>query len=181
MNKRMQEPNTTDNLVIRAMRPDDADAVLEIYQEGIETGHATFEDAVPDWSTWDAGHLGSCRIVAEAASEVLGWAALSFVSRRQVYRGHCDVGIYVAARARGRRVGHRVLAALIESSEAAGIWSLQSGIFPENETSLRLHEAMGFRILGRRERVGCMSHGPLAGTWRDVLLLERRSMIAGLD
>ena len=181
MNKRMQEPNTTDNLVIRAMRPDDANAVLKIYQEGIDTGHATFEDAVPDWSTWDAGHLDDCRIVAEATGDILGWAALSLVSKRHVYCGHCDVGIYVAAKARGRRVGYRILTALIESSEAAGIWSLQSGIFPENEGSLRLHEALGFRILGRRERVGCMSHGPLAGTWRDVLLLERRSTIAGLD
>jgi len=156
------------------MQPEDWDAVRAIYIEGISTGNSTFEQSAPDWETWDQGHLPSCRLVARAGSEVLGWTALSPVSRRQVYAGVAEFSIYVAERARGRRVGAALLKALIELSEREGIWTLQSGIFPENTASLDLCRRFGFRIVGTRERVGCMH-----GRWRDVVLLERRSDVAG--
>jgi len=161
------------------MRPHDWDAVRAIYLEGIATGNSTFEQSAPDWQTWDQGHLPSCRLVARAGSEVLGqilgWTALSPVSRRQVYAGVAEFSVYVAERARGRGIGAALLQALIEVSEREGIWTLQSGIFPENTASLELCRRFGFRVVGTRERVGCM-----AGRWRDVVLLERRSTIAGV-
>ena len=156
------------------MRPDDWDAVRAIYLEGIATGNSTFEQSAPDWQTWDQGHLASCRLVARAGNEILGWTALSPVSRRQVYAGVAEFSIYVAEHARGRGIGAALLRALIEVSETEGIWTLQSGIFPENTASLELCRRFGFRVVGTRERVGCM-----AGRWRDVVLLERRSKIAG--
>ena len=156
------------------MQPEDWDAVRAIYIEGISTGNSTFEQSAPDWETWDQGHLPSCRLVARTGSEVLGWTALSPVSRRQVYAGVAEFSIYVAERACGRRVGAALLKALIEVSEREGIWTLQSGIFPENTASLDLCRRFGFRIVGTRERVGCMH-----GRWRDVVLLERRSDVAG--
>jgi len=157
------------------MLPHDWDAVRAIYLEGIATGNSTFEQSAPDWQTWDQGHLPSCRLVARAESEVLGWTALSPVSRRQVYAGVAEFSIYVAERARGRGIGAALLHALIEVSEREGIWTLQSGIFPENTASLELCRRFGFRVLGTRERVGRM-----AGRWRDVVLLERRSAVAGV-
>ena len=157
------------------MRAGDGPAVLAIYGVGIATGHATFQDSLPDWAEWDAGHLECCRIVAESAEGVVGWAALAPVSTRPVYAGVAEVSIYLADAARGRGVGERLLGALIESSEAAGLWTLQAGIFPENAASVSLHRKFGFRVVGVRERLGRMRHGPLAGEWRDVLLLERRS------
>jgi phosphinothricin acetyltransferase len=157
------------------MRPEDWDAVRAIYLEGIATGNSTFEQSAPDWQTWDQGHLESCRLVARSESEVLGWTALSAVSRRQVYAGVAEFSIYVAERARGRGIGAALLKALIEVSEQEGIWTLQSGIFPENTASLELCRRFGFRVVGTRERVGCM-----AGRWRDVVLLERRSKVAGI-
>ena len=157
------------------MRPEDWDAVRAIYLEGIATGNSTFEQSAPDWQTWDQGHLESCRLVARSESEVLGWTALSPVSRRQVYAGVAEFSIYVAERARGRGIGAALLIALIEVSEQEGIWTLQSGIFPENTASLELCRRFGFRVVGTRERVGCM-----AGRWRDVVLLERRSKVAGI-
>jgi len=160
---------------IAAMRPKDWEAVRAIYLEGIATGNSTFEQSAPDWKTWDQGHLPSCRLVARAGNEVLGWTALSPVSRRQVYAGVAEFSIYVAERARGRRIGTALLKALIEVSEREGIWTLQSGIFPENMASLGLCRRFGFRVVGTRERVGCM-----AGRWRDVVLLERRSLVAGV-
>lgn len=163
------------------MREADAAAVLRIYGEGIETGHATFETEVPCWEQWDGGHLDTGRLVAEADGEVLGWAALAPVSRRPVYAGVAEESVYIGDAARGRGFGRRLLQALIEASEAAGIWTLQAGIFPENEASIRLHEALEFRILGTRERVGRMVHGPFQGRWRDVVLMERRSTRVGLD
>ncbi|MDP6707385.1 MAG: N-acetyltransferase family protein [Alphaproteobacteria bacterium] len=166
---------------IRPMREGDAAAVLAIYRAGIETGHATFETEPPAWDRWDDGHLAACRLVAEADGEVLGWAALSPVSSRPVYRGVAEVSLYLALAARGRGLGRQLLEALIEASEAAGIWTLQAGVFPENEASMRLHQALGFRALGTRERVGRMAHGPMRGRWRDVVLLERRSAVTGLD
>jgi L-amino acid N-acyltransferase YncA len=157
------------------MRPEDWGAVRAIYLEGIATGNSTFEQSAPDWQTWDQGHLESCRLVARSESEVLGWTALSPVSRRQVYAGVAEFSIYVAEHARGRGIGATLLRALIEVSEREGIWTLQSGIFPENTASLELCKRFGFRVVGTRERVGCM-----AGRWRDVVLLERRSAIAGI-
>lgn len=157
------------------MRPEDWDAVRAIYLEGVATGNSTFEQSAPDWQTWDQGHLPSCRLVARAGGEILGWTALSPVSRRQVYAGVAEFSIYVAERARGRGIGAVLLKALIEVSEQEGIWMLQSGIFPENKASLQLCQRFGFRVVGTREGVGCM-----AGRWRDVVLLERRSKIAGV-
>jgi L-amino acid N-acyltransferase YncA len=156
------------------MRPEDWEAVRAIYLEGIANGNSTFEHTAPDWQTWDQGHLPSCRLVARLGEEVLGWTALSPVSRRQVYAGVAEFSIYVAECARGRGIGAALLKALIESSERENIWTLQSGIFPENTASLELCRRFGFRVVGTRERVGCM-----AGRWRDVVLLERRSNIAG--
>jgi L-amino acid N-acyltransferase YncA len=156
------------------MRPEDWDAVRAIYIEGIATGDSTFEQSAPDRQTWDQGHLPSCRLVAHLGSELLGWTALSPVSRRQVYAGVAEFSIYVAERARGRGIGAALLKALIEVSEREGIWTLQSGIFPENTASLELCRRFGFRVVGTRERVGCMN-----GRWRDVVLLERRSNIVG--
>lgn len=157
------------------MRPHDWDAVRAIYLEGIATGNSTFEQTAPDWHTWDQGHLESCRLVARVGNEVLGWTALSPVSRRQVYAGVAEFSIYVAERARGRGIGAALLKALIEVSEREGIWTLQSGIFPENTASLELCRRFGFRVVGTRERVGNMN-----GRWRDVVLLERRSKNAGV-
>jgi L-amino acid N-acyltransferase YncA len=161
------------------MLPHDWDALRAIYLEGIATGNSTFEQSAPDWQTWDQGHLPSCRLVARAANEIpgqiLGWTALSPVSRRQVYAGVAEFSVYVAERARGRGIGAALLQALIEVSEQEGIWTLQSGIFPENTASLELCRRFGFRVVGTRERIGCM-----AERWRDVVLLERRSAIAGV-
>ena len=157
------------------MRPEDWEAVRAIYLEGIATGNSTFEQSAPDWHTWDQGHLPSCRLVAWLGSEILGWTALSPVSRRQVYAGVAELSIYVAEHARGRGIGAALLKALIEVSEREGIWTLQSGIFPENVASLELCRRFGFRVVGTRERIGNMH-----GRWRDVVLLERRSVIAGI-
>jgi L-amino acid N-acyltransferase YncA len=156
------------------MRPEDWEAVRAIYLEGIATGNSTFEQSAPDWEAWDQGHLETCRLVARAGSEVLGWTALSPISRRQVYAGVAEFSIYVAERARGRGIGAALLKALIEVSEREGIWTLQSGIFPENTASLELCRRFGFRVVGTRARIGCME-----GRWRDVVLLERRSAVAG--
>jgi phosphinothricin acetyltransferase len=159
----------------------DGQAVLRIYQEGIDSGHATFAPAAPDWVAWDRTHLPHSRIVAVEGSGVVGWAALAGVSSREVYRGVAEVSVYVARAARGRGLGGRLMAAVIEASEGAGIWTLQAGIFAENPASIALHEKYGFRILGTRERVGKMGHGPLAGRWRDVVLMERRSRVTGTE
>lgn len=150
------------------------DEVARIYAEGIATGNATFETEVPSWEQWDASHLADHRLVALRAGEVAGWAALSPVSDRCVYGGVAEESVYVAGEARGQGVGRELLEALIAGSEAAGIWTIQTGIFPENEASVRLHERVGFRIVGIRERLG--RHN---GVWRDVLLLERRSPNVG--
>ncbi len=157
---------------VRLLHPGDWPRVREIYAQGIATGHATFETRAPDWEEWNAEHVPSCRLVAEDRRHegVLGWAALSPVSGRCVYGGVGEVSVYVAEGARGRGVGTLLLQALVAASEEAGFWTLQAGIFPENVGSVRLHEGCGFRIVGTRERLGM-----LAGAWRDVLLMERRS------
>jgi L-amino acid N-acyltransferase YncA len=149
--------------------------VRAIYEEGLAGGHATFETTAPEWPEWDAAHLPHPRLVALQEERVLGWAALSPVSRRAVYAGVAEVSVYVTGGARGRGVGRRLLEAVIEASEAAGIWTLQASIFPENEASVRLHAACGFRFLGRRERIA-RHHG----AWRDTVLYERRSRSVGL-
>jgi len=160
----------TDTPTVRRMAPEDWGAVCRIYKEGIATGNATFETAAPAWPAWDAGHLADHRHVACVGPEVVGWAALSPVSDRCVYAGVAENSVYVAARARGRGVGRLLLAELVRVSEEAGFWTIQTGIFPENLASVRLHQACGFRVVGRRERIGQMD-----GRWRDTLFLERRS------
>jgi L-amino acid N-acyltransferase YncA len=144
--------------------------VGRIYAEGVAARNATFETEVPSWDAWDRAHLTEHRFVATEGEAVLGWAALVPVSGRCVYGGVVENSVYVAASGQGRGIGTALLDALVESTEAAGIWTIQTGIFPENEASIRLHERVGFRVVGRRERLG-----KLDGVWRDVLLLERRS------
>ena len=157
------------------METSDWPTVRDIYREGIATGHATFETKLPDWERWDGAHLLDGRLVARSAGQILGWAALSPVSKRAVYAGVAEVSIYVGEQFRGLGVGRELLSELIRESESAGIWTLQAGIFPENESSVALHKACGFCEVGRRQRIG-----KLAGKWRDVLLLERRSVVAGV-
>ena len=155
---------------IRDLRPDDWPEVGRIYSEGIATRNATFETEVPSWEEWDVAHFAPHRFVAELEGEVAGWIALALVSIRCCYRGVGEVSAYVGKAARGRGVGTALLERLIESSEAAGIWTLETGVFPENEASLALLKRLGFREVGVRERIGQMD-----GVWRDVVLLERRS------
>jgi phosphinothricin acetyltransferase len=157
------------------MRPEDWGAVRAIYLEGIASGNATFEQSAPDWPDWNQGHLKCCRLVARLENEIVGWTALSPVSRRSVYAGVAEFSIYVAERAQRRGIGSTLLQALIDAAEREGIWMLQSGIFPENMASVELCRRFGFRVVGTRERIGCMN-----GRWRDVVLLERRSAIAGV-
>jgi L-amino acid N-acyltransferase YncA len=161
-------------ICIQPMRRDDWPAVRGIYLEGIATGNATFEQTAPDWEKWDAGHLPGARIVARSNGEVWGWAALSAVSGRCVYNGVAEVSIYITERARGRGVGRLLISRLVADSEAAGLWTLQAGIFPENVASIALHKSAGFRVVGQRERLGQIN-----GRWRDVVLMERRSGVAG--
>jgi phosphinothricin acetyltransferase len=159
---------------LRAMTPTDWPAVRSIYEAGIASGDATFETTAPDWPAWENAHLAVGRLVATAAGEVIGWAALSAVSSRCVYAGVAEESVYVASTARGQGTGTALLTALVDIAEQAGIWTLQAGIFPENTASIALHQHCGFRIVGRRERLGQME-----GRWRDVLLLERRSEVVG--
>ena len=162
-------------VVTEPLRREDWDDILAIYQEGIATGHATFETDAPDWRTWDADHLATCRLVARADHAVVGWASLSPVSERCIHQGVAETSVYVRAAARGRGVGRALLTALVEASGDAGIWTLQAGIFPENIASLAIHNACGFREVGLRERIGKMGD-----VWRDTLLLERRSRVVGV-
>jgi phosphinothricin acetyltransferase len=162
------------NIEMVAMTPAHWPAVREIYREGLATGDASFETRLPSWDEWDTAHLAAARLVALDADGVMGWAALTPVSARECYRGVAEVSVYVAARARGRGVGRALLDALVTASEAAGIWTLQASIFPENAASVRLHERAGFRVVGRRERIAQRD-----GRWRDTLLLERRSTRVG--
>jgi L-amino acid N-acyltransferase YncA len=162
------------NPTITAMTAADWPAVRAIYVEGIATGQATFETDAPDWPAWDASKLPHSRLVARVGDEVVGWAVLSPTSKRAVYAGVAEVSVYVASAQRGRGVGKQLLEAVIAESERNGIWTLQGGTFPENTASLRLQEACGFRVIGRRERVG-RHHG----VWRDTILTERRSRVVG--
>jgi L-amino acid N-acyltransferase YncA/DNA-binding transcriptional ArsR family regulator len=169
-------PGLPDGVTIRPMVTGDAAQVLAIYQAGLDSGQASFEISAPSWADFDAARLPGHRLVAadHASGEVLGWAAVAPVSDRHVYEGVVEHSIYVAPTARGRGVGAALLGALIRSTAAAGIWTIQSGIFPENTASLRLHEKAGFRVVGTRKLIG--RH---YGRWRDVLLLERRTDLPG--
>lgn len=155
---------------VEKMSCNDWDDVRDIYLEGIATGNATFEQTAPDWLEWDRTHIENCRLVAKTNGNIVGWAALSPVSNRCVYEGVAEVSVYVNAPTRGSGIGKSLLSALTEASEAAGIWTLQAGIFPENIASIAIHKSCGYREVGRRERIGRMN-----GVWRDVVLLERRS------
>ena len=154
------------------MTRDDWPAVEAIYAEGIATRHATFETAAPSWDEFDTGRHREHRIVAVESGVVVGWAALSPTSARACYAGVAEHSVYVTESARGRGVGRALMDALVESADAGGIWTIQTSIFPENEASVALHERLGFRVVGRRERIA-----QLAGVWRDTLLLERRSRV----
>jgi len=164
-------------MIIRAMTSEDWAAVRSIYEEGIATENATFETETPDWDTWNTGHLKECRLVGlDDTGKVAGWAALTPVSSRCVYAGVAEVSVYVAQSARGQGYGRMLLQRLVKDSEASGIWTLQSGILAENEASIRLHLTCGFRLVGKRERLGKLNR-----QWRDVVLMERRSKKVGVE
>lgn len=150
--------------------------VARIYEAGIATGNATFQTEAPSWEAWEKAHRKDCRLIAVCEGKVVGWAALSSVSARPVYAGVAEVSIYVDPAFRGQGVGDGLMKALIEESEARGVWTLQSGVFPENAASMRLHQKHGFRTIGIKERIGKMN-----SVWRDVAMLERRSRVAGID
>jgi L-amino acid N-acyltransferase YncA len=166
----------TNKIIIGAMRPEDWNQVKQIYLDGIATGQATFETEAPSWEAWDDSHLPLARLVAHSGNQIVGWAALSPVSKRQAYAAVAEVSIYVAIDFRNQGVGHTLLESLIAESERHGIWTLQAIVFPENLATLALHRGCGFRDIGRRERIG-----KLNGAWRDTVLLERRSSVVGID
>jgi phosphinothricin acetyltransferase len=163
-------------VTFRPMRTEDWILVAEIYKQGIEGGNVTFRHEVPGWQDWDKGHLQTCRLVAEEENIVIGWAALSPVSSRAVYKGVAEVSIYVSEKYRGQKIGTKLLEKLIVESEKENLWTLQARIFPENIGSLKIHKGLGFREVGYREKIGKMN-----GVWRDIILLERRSKVAGID
>lgn len=167
-------------IAIREMTAADAAAVLRIYQQGIDTGNASFADSAGTWTAFDSGKLKAPRLVAERDGEVLGWAVLSPTSSRPFYAGVAETAVYIADTARGMGVGDALLKALVEASEEAGIWTLQTLIFTDNVASIRLHEKFGFQPLGVRKGLGYMTFGPWKG-WRDVAFLERRSTVVGLS
>ena len=175
---RPTSPASAEGLLIRPMLARDASAVLAIYQAGLDTGQASFETVAPAWEAFDSARLPGHRHVAAdtVTGEIFGWVAASRVSSRPVYAGVIEHSVYVSPGQHRRGIGAALLAALIASTEAAGIWTIQSGVFPENTASLRLHERAGFRPVGVRERVG-RHHG----RWRDTVLIERRSDVTGLD
>lgn len=158
--------------VIHPLRPEDWETVRAIYEEGLATGLASFETTAPDWPAWDSNHLDICRLAAWVDDRIAGWAALAPVSRRKVYAGVAELSIYIAAWARGQGVGKTLLSELITRSEQAGIWTLQSSIFAENQASYALHIHCGFREVGRRERIARRD-----GIWHDTIILERRSRV----
>jgi L-amino acid N-acyltransferase YncA len=168
------KPNMSE-VVIESMTAGHWRAVRAIYLEGIATGDATFETEAPSWETWDAAHLTFARLVAQRAGDVIGWTALSPVSQRKAYAGVAEVSVYVAAHHRGKGVGRALLERLIQESEQNGIWTLQAAVFPENAATITLHKRCGFREVGRRERIS-----KLNDSWRDTILLERRSEIVGV-
>jgi len=172
----LTETHTRAGLTIRPMTTDDAEAVLSIYAAGIAGGTATFDTEVPSWEQFDAFRLEAHRLVAERDGRVVGWVAVSKVSARPAYAGVVEHSVYVHPDVRGQGIGSTLLRALIASTEAAGIWTIQSGIFTDNPASLALHTRHGFRVVGTRERPG-----RLHGVWRDVIAIERRSTVAGVE
>jgi L-amino acid N-acyltransferase YncA len=166
----------SNEIIIDDMIPADWKQVKSIYLEGIATGNATFQHEAPSWGNWNDGHLSDCRYVARAEGKVVGWTALSPISSRCIYSGVAEISVYVSECEKGMGVGSKLVKTLIENSEQKGFWTLQAGIFPENIPSLKLHHTLGFREVGLRERIGKMN-----GVWRDVLLLERRSKIIGVN
>lgn len=163
-------------IIFRPMTEDDWKSVSEIYKQGIDTGNATFQQEIPSYTDWDSAHLKSCRLLAIKENEIVGWAALTPVSGRCVYAGVAEVSVYVSDKYRGHKIGYKLLEKLINESESEKLWTLQAGIFPENIASLKIHEKLGFRKIGYRERIGKMK-----GIWRDTVLLERRSKLIGID
>ncbi|MBP3951048.1 GNAT family N-acetyltransferase [Bacillus suaedae] len=163
------------NVVITNMKDSDRDQVLDIYMEGISTGNATFQTEPMTWEEWNGKYANECRFVAREEDRVVGWIAILPYSTRFVYAGVAEVSIYISLAHTGLGIGARLLSKLIEESEKKGYWTLQAGIYPENEASMSLHKKAGFREVGKRERIG-----KLNGIWRDVILLERRSKIVGL-
>ena len=176
----MGVPDASDVLdfALLPMQSVDYPSVSRIFTQGIETGNATYDTSAAVWEDWDAKHLMHSRWVVKSANEgsVLGWAALSPVSSRVVFSGVAELSIYVDTDYLGKGMGNALMEAVVASSEENGIWMLQSGIFPENQASSGMHEKFGFRLVGRRERIGKMANG----IWRDIVLLERRSLIVGL-
>ena len=164
------------NYEIREMQPSDGEKVIEIFQEGIDGGNATFEQNVPTWEAWDNKFFKICRFVLEDENEnIVGWAALQPISNRDCFKGVAEVSIYLKNEFQGKGLGKMLLRKLILDSEENEFWTLQSGIFPENEASINVHLNLGFRKVGTRERIGQMN-----GVWRDVILLERRSALVGI-
>ena len=157
-------------VIFRPMIEADWSQVVEIYKQGIDTGNATFETEIPNWDKWNSGHIQACRIVAVTENEIIGWAALVPVSTRKVYAGVAEVSIYISNKYQGLKIGSKLLKQLIEESEKNGFWTLQAGVFPQNKSSIKIHQNNGFRIVGYREKIGQMK-----GMWRDTVLLERRS------
>jgi len=166
----------TSEISFRPMAADDWESVAEIYKQGIDGGNATFELEVPTWEEWDKVHLKTCRIVAEKDNEIVGWVALSAVSGRCAYAGVAEVSIYISNNHKGQQVGTKLLGRLIAESEKEKFWTLESGIFPENVPSIKIHEKLGFRQVGYHEKIGKMH-----GIWRDTILLERRSKVMGIE
>ena len=160
---------------IRTFKKSDFSSVKSIYQQGIDTGNATFQNKAKGWNEWNASFLTNCRIVAEMNEEVVGWAALSATSNRTVYNGVAEVSIYIAKNYANYGIGNSLLSELISTSENEGIWTLQAGIFPENESSIAIHSKNGFKTIGVREKLGKMN-----GAWRDILFMERRSKVVGI-
>ena len=161
------------NYEMRPMRPEDADKVLEIFQQGINGGNATFDKVAPTWEAWDTKHLNVCRFVLEDENnEVVGWCALQPMSNRACFRGVAEVSIYLDGSVQGKGLGTLLMKKLILDSEEHEFWTLQAGIFPENEVSISIHEKQGFRVVGKREKIGEMN-----GQWRDIILMERRSAV----
>ena len=160
---------------IRNFKKSDFNSVKSIYQQGIDTGNATFQKKAKGWNEWNSSFLDTCRIVAELNDEVVGWAALSAASKRTVYNGVAEVSIYIAKNYANYGIGNSLLSELVSTSENEGIWTLQAGIFPENEPSIAIHSKNGFKTIGVREKLGKMN-----GAWRDILFMERRSKVVGI-
>ncbi|MGM9988660.1 MAG: GNAT family N-acetyltransferase [Bacillaceae bacterium] len=163
-------------ILIDMMHPEDWKKVREIYLEGVSTGNATFQKEAPSWEEWDNSHIQKCRMVARSKENVCGWAALSSISSTCAFLGVAEVSVYISKNEKGKGIGGKILKSLIEESERNRFWTLQAQIFPENIASIKLHKKLGFREVGRRERIG-----KLDGVWRDVILLERRSNKIGID